>query len=182
MALSQTAPRRGKRLPKGPNGGIQLLLIHSVDHLGKQGEIVEVKAGFANNYLIPYGYATLATDHHVRMVEKHREKLQEIAKAELKDVEVLAKQLADESIIIEERANEDGHLYGSVTPGDIAKALQARNYDINDEMVVPEGSIRELGRYSIPVRLHSEVETAITLWVIATDAEGGEATATEDPA
>jgi large subunit ribosomal protein L9 len=60
-----------KRLPKGPHGGVQLLLIQSVDHLGKQGDVVEVKAGYANNYLLPQGLATLASDHHKRMVEKH---------------------------------------------------------------------------------------------------------------
>lgn len=171
MAQSKIAPRRGKRLPKGPNGGVQLLLIHSVENLGKQGEIVEVKSGYANNFLVPYGLATLASDHHLRMVEKHREKLQSMARSRLKDLEDLAKQLGDESIIIEERANEDGHLYGSVTPGEIAKALRARNYTISEEMVVPEGAIRELGRYSIPVQLHSEVTASITLWVIATDAD-----------
>ena len=52
-----------KRLPKGENGGIQLLLIHNVEHLGKQGDLVEVKAGFALNYLLPQGLATVATDH-----------------------------------------------------------------------------------------------------------------------
>ena len=74
---TKTKRQKFKRLPKGPNGGIQLLLIQSVDHLGKQGEVVEVKTGFANNYLIPQGLATLATDHHKRMVDKHRVRLLE---------------------------------------------------------------------------------------------------------
>ena len=63
-----------KRLPKGENGGIQLLLIHNVENLGKQGDIIEVKNGYAMNFLLPQGLATVATDHHKRMVEKHREK------------------------------------------------------------------------------------------------------------
>ena len=67
-----------KRLPKGTNGGIQLLLIHNVEHLGKQGDLVEVKAGYALNFLLPQGLATVATEHHRRMVEKHREKLRAI--------------------------------------------------------------------------------------------------------
>ena len=71
-----------KRLPKGPNGGIELLLIQSVDNLGRQGDIVEVRPGFAKNFLIPHGLATVATDHHKRMVEKHRAKLEAIAQAE----------------------------------------------------------------------------------------------------
>ena len=75
---ARRAYRTGKRLPTGPNGGIQLLLIQSVDSLGKQGDVVEVKPGYAKNYLIPQGLATFATDHHRRMVEKHKAMLLEI--------------------------------------------------------------------------------------------------------
>ncbi len=70
--MTKTKKRRFKRLPKGPNGGVQLLLIQSVEDLGRHGDIVEVKLGFAFNYLIPQGLATIATDHHQRMVEKHK--------------------------------------------------------------------------------------------------------------
>ena len=69
---STAAPRRMKRLPKGPHGGIELLLVQPVEHLGKQGDVVEVKHGYALNYLIPQGLATVASEHHKRMVEKHR--------------------------------------------------------------------------------------------------------------
>ena len=62
------------RLPKGPNGGIELLLIQSVEHLGQQGEIVEVRPGYANNYLLPQGLATIATDHHKRMAASDQPK------------------------------------------------------------------------------------------------------------
>ena len=59
----------GSRLPKGKRGGIELLLVHNVEYLGKQGEVVEVKRGYAYNYLLPQGLATIATEHHKRMVE-----------------------------------------------------------------------------------------------------------------
>ena len=79
MSTVSPKPRTcGKRLPKAANGGIELLLIQSVDHLGKQGDVVSVRPGYAMNYLLPQGLATIATDHHKRMVEKHRAKLQEI--------------------------------------------------------------------------------------------------------
>ena len=64
MTSTQTRIARFKRLPKGENGGIQLMLIQAVDHLGKAGDVVEVKAGYANNYLLPEGVAIVATDHH----------------------------------------------------------------------------------------------------------------------
>ena len=67
-----------KRLPKGPNGGIELLLVQNVDNVGRQGEVVEVRMGYANNYLLPQGLAIIATDHHKRMVEKHKAKLKKL--------------------------------------------------------------------------------------------------------
>ena len=62
-------PRHTQRLPRGPQGGIELLLIHSVDDLGHQGDVVEVRPGYAINHLLPQGLATLASDHHKRMVD-----------------------------------------------------------------------------------------------------------------
>ena len=107
-AKSKTSPRqkrristRGRRLPKGPNGGVQLLLIQPVEDLGHQGDIVEVKPGFAHNYLLPQGMATVATEHHQRMVEKHRAKIESIQKARLKDLQAFAKTLGDQSVTIE---------------------------------------------------------------------------------
>ncbi len=101
-------------LPKGERGGVELLLVHSVEHVGKQGQVVEVKPGYAYNYLIPHGLATLASDHHKRMVEKHKVKLQQIELARQAELRKQAAELAKQSITIEANATEDGHLYGSV--------------------------------------------------------------------
>src|SRR6478735_7520533 len=103
---------RFKPLPKAGNG-VQLLLIQSVDHLGKQGDVVHVKRGYALNYLLPQGLATVATDHHKRMVDKHRAKLLEIEKSRLAGYRKLAEDIGKQSITIEAKANDEGHLYGS---------------------------------------------------------------------
>ncbi len=121
MASTETSSKNkirhpGKRLPKGPHGGMELLLIQPVEHLGKQGDVVEVKRGFAMNYLIPQGLATIATDHHKRMVEKHRAQLEAIEKARMAGLLGLAADLAKQSITIEANANDEGHLYGRSTP------------------------------------------------------------------
>ena len=68
--MPTTKKTYGKRLPRGRNGGIELMLIQDVDHLGKQGDVVSVRPGYANNYLLPQALATVATEHHKRMVEK----------------------------------------------------------------------------------------------------------------
>src|SRR4029079_4089234 len=113
-----------KPLPKGQRGGVELLLVHAVEHVGKQGQVVEVKAGYAYNYLIPQGLATMASDHHKRMVEKHRVKLQAIERAQQADLRKRAAEISKQSITIEANATEDGHLYGSVAANDIVLALK----------------------------------------------------------
>jgi len=155
-----------KRLPKGTHGGIQLLLIQSVDHLGKQGDIVEVKRGYALNYLLPQGLATIASGHHKRMVEKHRAKLMEIEKARLSTLRQLADALSKQSITIEANANDEGHLYGSVGSGEITTALKQQGFHITTDQVRLEGQLKELGLYTVKIHLHAEIESELKVWVV----------------
>lgn len=177
--MSKAATRRSnsqfKRLPKGENGGIQLLLIHNVEHLGKQGDLVEVKNGFALNYLLPQGLATIATDHHKRMVDKHREKLREIELQKLRSYQDQADELAKQSITIEANANDEGHLYGSVGPHEIVDSLKSVGIHLAQDQIRLDGPLKELGLYTIKVHLHSEIEASLKVWVVPTvAAEGGE--------
>ncbi len=169
----RTRPHRSKRLPRGSHGGIELLLVQSVDNLGKQGEVVEVKPGYANNYLLPQGLATIATDHHKRMVDKHKAKLLEIQKARLAGLQALADELAKQSITIEANANEEGHLYGSVGAADIVKALKAGNITITPDQIRLEGPLKELGLYTVKVHLGQEIESELKVWVVPTISEEG---------
>ena len=156
------------RLPRGKNGGIELLLIQSVDNLGKQGEVVEVKAGYANNYLLPQGLATIASEHHKRMVEKHKAKLQAIEESRLKDLRDLAKLVAKQSITIEANANEEGHLYGSVGAVEIVQALKQNEITLATDQIRLEGVLKELGLYTVKVHLHQDIETELKVWVVPT--------------
>ena len=165
---TRSLPKGVKRLPKGPHGGIELLLIHNVDHLGSQGEVVEVKRGYAYNYLIPQGMATIATDHHKRMVEKHRVKLQELERAHQADLRRHAADIAKQSITIEANATEDGHLYGSVGAPEIVEALSKNGLALMPEQVKLEGPLKELGLYTVKFRLSSEVDGELKVWVVPT--------------
>jgi large subunit ribosomal protein L9 len=156
------------RLPKGQNGGVQLLLIQSVDHLGKQGEVVEVKSGYANNFLLPQGLATIASDHHKRMVDKHKAKLQEIEQARLKDLKDLGKLIAKQSITIEANANEEGQLYGSVGAAEIVAALKQNDITLTNDQIRLDGVLKELGLYTVKVHLHQEIEADLKVWVVPT--------------
>lgn len=186
MASSSSTRRKtgGKRLPRGPHGNVQLLLIQSVDHLGKQGEIVHVKPGFARNYLLPQGLATEATEHHQRMVEKHKAKLQEIQNQRLAGLRKLGEEIARQSITIEANANDEGHLYGSVGPTDIVNALKKVEIIITSDQVRLKGPLKELGLYTVLIHLGQDIETELKVWVVPTvqDEKAAEKPKAEKPA
>lgn len=155
-------------MPKGKNGGIELLLIQSVDHLGKPGDVVEVRPGYANNYLIPQGLATIATTHHKRMVEKHKAKLAEIEKSRLAGLRAIADLLNRQSVTIEANANDEGHLYGSVGQAEIVAALKEQNFTVTPDQVRLQGPLKELGLYTVKIHLHAEIESELKVWVVPT--------------
>ncbi len=157
---------RAQRLPKGPQGGLELLLIHNVPDLGQQGDVVEVRRGYASNYLLPQGLATVATDHHKRMVQKHRSQLQALEKERQSDLRKRVTEIAKQSITIEANATDDGHLYGSVGAPEIVAALKKSGTQLNTDQIRLEGPLRELGLYTIKFRLASEVEGELKVWVV----------------
>lgn len=170
MVAVKTRARRQqfKRLPKGDNGGIELLLIQNVDSVGRQGEVVEVRPGHANNYLLPQGLAIVANEHHKRMVEKHKTKLREIEKTRLGGLQTLANHIAQQSITIEANANDEGHLYGSVGAPEIVAALKTNQISVTEDQVRLQGPLKELGLYTVKVHLHLEIECDLKVWVVPT--------------
>ena len=170
---SPTVPHRSKRLPKGPHGGIELLLVQSVEHLGKQGDVVEVKRGYAMNFLIPQGLATIASEHHKRMVAKHRAQLEANERARLAGLQTLSAELAKQSITIEANANDEGHLYGSVGATEVANALKRANFHIAPDQVRLKGPLKELGLYTVAVHLGHTIDAEVKVWVVPSVVEEG---------
>ena len=152
---------------------MHILLTHNVPYLGKPGDLVRVRPGYARNYLLPQGLATFATPHNLRIVERHRERLGQLEQAKRADVMNLGAQIAQRVLTIEANANEEGHLYGSVNADQIAATLQADNFPIETENVKLEGPLRELGLYTIQLHLGQDVNTEVKLWVVPTHAEEG---------
>jgi len=167
---TQTTVAAHKRLPKGKNGGIELLLIQNVDHLGKQGDVVEVKKGYALNFLLPQGMAIIATGHHKRMVEKHRARLLEIERKRLAGLQQLADLIGKQSLTIEANATDDGHLYGSVGAVEIVEALKGVEISIAEDQVRLQGPLKELGLYTVKIHLHQQIECDLKVWVVPTSA------------
>jgi large subunit ribosomal protein L9 len=169
MPTKSKAP--SARLPRAANGQIELLLIQSVDHLGKQGEVVTVRRGYAMNYLLPQGLATIATEHHKRMVEKHKARLQEIQNQRLAGLRLVAEQLGKQSVTIEANANDEGHLYGSVGSTEIVKALKQHDITITPDQVRLKGPLKELGLYTVLIHLGQDIEGELKVWVVPTVTE-----------
>jgi len=126
----------------------------------------EVKPGYAMNYLLPEGLATIATDHHKRMVEKHRARLLELEKQRFSKLQALAEEIGRQSITIEANANDEGHLYGSVGAPEIVHALKRVNITLHADQVRLKGPLKELGLYTVKVHLGGEIESDLKVWVV----------------
>ena len=148
-----------------------ILLREDIEHVGGRGEIVKVKAGFARNYLLPQGFATLATKGNVKQIDQERGALLKKAAIEKATADAQKEQMETITLIFERKAGEQGTLFGSVTSMDIADALKAKGYEIDRRKIVLKDAIKETGQYTVNVKLHREVTLAVPVTVTA---EGGE--------
>ncbi|MEZ6122574.1 MAG: 50S ribosomal protein L9 [Planctomycetaceae bacterium] len=148
------------------NSSAEVLLVHDIEHLGHRGEIVRVKPGYARNYLLPHGLATVATEENKKMVELHKEKLKAIEASRIRELSKIAEAVSKYSATIEAHATSDNALYGSVVARDISEALKAAGHKIEPEHVKLEGAIKELGMYTVKLKLHEKVQTEVKVWVV----------------
>lgn len=143
----------------------QILLKEDIDNLGGRGEIVNVKAGFARNYLLPGGFAMLATKGNIKQIEQEREQLLKKAAEERSTAEAQLEQMKQLSFTFERMAGESGTLFGSVTSIDIASAFEKKGYEIDRRKIVLKSPIKELGEYSVQIKLHREVTLDLPITV-----------------
>ena len=153
---------------------ITILLRDDIDTLGGRGEIVKVRAGYARNYLLPQGLATLATKGNVKQIEGERNALLRKSAVEKSTADAQKDQMSSIVLIFERKAGEGGTLFGSVTSMDVAEALQAKGYETDRRKIIMKDAIKETGEYTVKVKLHREVVLEIPVTVTA---EGGEAEA-----
>src|SRR5438477_12684298 len=158
--------KRRTTVPKGKHGGMQLVLTEDVQHLGKQGELVEVRGGYGRNYLLPRGLATVPTAHNLRLLERYKQRVQQARESKIADLKALSGQIQRVSVTIEANANEEGHLYGSVGAPEISKALKAKNLNVDPEMVRLEGPIKEVALYAVKLHLGYDIETEVKVLVV----------------
>ena len=154
-----------------------VLLREDIDNLGGRGEIVKVKAGYARNFLLPQGMASLATKGNVKQIDQERSALLKKAAIEKATAEAQLEQMQGLALSFERKAGEHGTLFGSVTSMDIVEALKAKGYDIDRKRVTLRDAIKETGEYSVKVKLHREVTLTVPVTVTG---EGGEMPAKEE--
>ena len=175
--------RKRNQVKKGAHGGTVVVLVNDLPHVGKQGEIVEVKPGYARNYLIPYGLAVIPTDENLRTLDLYKIKVEKAREAKIADLKVLAEQLTRlPAITLEANAHEsqverDGviethlMLYGSIGPIDISKALKGKNLMVEPDMIKLEHPIREANTLTpVPLNLGYGLEASIQVLVVALQA------------
>lgn len=145
---------------------MDVILLEDVPHLGSMGDIVSVKPGYGRNFLIPNGYAALASkgrkkelEHQMRIVAERRERLRGEAQAVGNAIDEL-------SVTIQRRAGEDGRLFGSVTNRDIHDAITAEGHEVERRRIVLTEPIKTLGIYKVPVKLHADVTPDVLVWVV----------------
>lgn len=147
---------------------MEVLLWKDIDKLGKRGEVVKVKPGFARNYLIPRRMASIPNADNLKALEF--EKRREVKRiAELRaQAATIAKKMEKVQITLEVAANEEGVLFGAVSAQMIADALKPQGYEVDAKMVeIPAGeSLKELGVYTVEVRLAPEVAAPVRVWVV----------------
>lgn len=150
---------------------MEILLKRSIEALGRTGDVVNVKPGYARNYLLPFGYAVPVTKANVAMIEKERTRALAEEKARIADIKELADRIAQTSVTLEGRANEEGHLFGSVNAAQIAAALRQKGFQIEDKNVRLDTPLKQIGVYDVKVHLHQDVDTTTKVWVVQTKPE-----------
>lgn len=147
---------------------MQVILQEKIANLGEIGDQVKVKPGYARNFLIPFGKAVPATKENTIAFEARRADLEKAAAALLLEAQKRAEALSQLTVSLAGRASDEGKLFGSVGPRDVADAVTAAGVALNkSEVQLPEGPIRQLGEYDIAVQLHTDVTGTVKVVVAA---------------
>jgi len=146
---------------------MKIILKETLKNLGAQGDIVNVKDGYANNFLFPKGFAVMATSSNIKMHEENNRQ-GALKRAKMKnDAESISQQLKDMTLTIGMKAGSNDKIFGSVTPLQISQVLKTKGFDIDRRKIEMVGDIKTLGTYSAIVNLHRDVAVTINVEVVA---------------
>ena len=146
---------------------MEVILKQDVAGLGYKNDIVKVRPGYGNNYLIPNGIALIATDSNKKLVQENIRQASHKAEKVKQDAESLAKKIGELTLEIGAKAGESGKIFGAVTALQIADALKSKGFEIDRKKVVLKESPKQLGTYNVTLDLHKEVKHDIKVSVVA---------------
>jgi large subunit ribosomal protein L9 len=145
---------------------MQVILLEDISALGKAGDIVKVSDGYGRNYLIPQKKAVLATEKSIKTLEHQKREVQQRMGKVKKDMERMAQQIGKLSCTFVKPVGESGKLFGSVTSMEIESFLKENGIEVDRKKILLEEPIKNLGMFTIPIKLHPEVIARLKLWVI----------------
>jgi large subunit ribosomal protein L9 len=160
---------------------MKVLLCKDIEKLGWLGDVVEVAEGYARNYLLPQRLATQATEGNIRQIADQKAKGAELRNLEGKRLEAEMKKVEGAEAVVAAKANEHGHLFGSVTAREIAANLREQGFEVADKLVHLSEHIKEVGTHPVSIRFAPELIATVNVVVVAEKVEGEEeASETED--
>ena len=159
---------------------MKILLCEDIDKLGWLGDVVEVAEGYARNYLIPQRLATQATDGNIRAIAEEKSKRADQRKLEGKRLETAMKAVEGAEAVVAAKANEQGHLFGSVTAREIAANLREQGFEITEKRVQLTEHIKDLGTHPVTIRFSAELTTTVNVVVVADKDDSPEGSETEN--
>jgi large subunit ribosomal protein L9 len=145
---------------------MQIVLLEDVPTLGKAGDTVKVSDGYGRNYLIPRKKAILATDKNIKNLEHQKRQIQQQMGNRKKDAERMAEQIEKLSCTFAKTVGESGKLFGSVTSMEIETYLKENGIDVDRKKILLEEPIKNLGMFTIPIKIHPEVTANLKVWVV----------------
>ncbi|HVA56548.1 MAG TPA: 50S ribosomal protein L9 [Gemmatimonadaceae bacterium] len=145
---------------------MQIILRQAIENLGKPGDVVTVRPGYARNFLLPRGLAYEATPGNLKRIAQERSRLEAAENERREAAQGVAGRLEQVSLTFSARVGEEGKLFGSVTAADIHHQLEAQGFKLERRQIDLHEPIKALGVYKVPVRLHADVKPEIRVWVI----------------
>ncbi|GBE14465.1 MAG TPA: 50S ribosomal protein L9 [Proteobacteria bacterium] len=145
---------------------MKIILLEDVSSLGKMGDTVEVRQGYARNYLFPRELAVQATSRNIKSQEHQLHALRRKVEKTRIDAQSFAEKLSEVSLTLTRKAGDGGRLFGSVTNMDIGEALAAEGIDIDRRNILLEDNIKELGEFEVPIKLHQDVSATVKVAVV----------------
>src|SRR5271166_5758065 len=144
---------------------MEVILRDDIDKLGARGQVVKVAAGYARNFLLPKKLAVAATESNKKIIEQERQAHVRKEAKQQGEAQELSKLLDGVTVTITQKAGENDQLFGSVTSKDVADALAAKGFTIDRRKIQLDEPIRQLGEFKVPVKLHKDVTTEVTVVV-----------------